>query len=357
MTPRTPDFTFESLRDEITSLRAASGHDDRLVVWADETHVVGVARDQGGRLEIFVVGPPLDASTPIVRDNLEHRSWARASGDALSANRLVLPAAEHFDAVAAFICTELVSHGAHADVRRAFERSEPVIALALERASLGNQELVGLAGELYALARLVQAAPSRALEIVASWHGSGPSTRDLQLGPVGVEIKTTTGSDSVHHVQGLHQVEPGTPVDDQPETHLYLLSIGLEWLPIDASAGQTIPDLVETIALSLPGLEAQRAFLARVRQYGGDAGVGYDHERHREHKRYRRPFHSRFERLYDLTDEQVRLVRRSDVEHARHVDAESMTFRVRLPKKVRGELNPVSGMGPITARLTSLMDG
>lgn len=346
---------FEALRQQIEQLRPALDASDRTLVWADPAHSVGVARDPHGRLEIFVVGGPLDAVDRLIAENLDHRVWTTGSGTPLPANRLVLPAADHFDGVAAFVCSELISNGVSDSVAAAFRRSEPVIALALRRAALGNQVLVGLAGELFVLARLVDAWPDRAGQVVAGWFGSRPSSRDLQLGPIGIEIKTTTQSESVHHIQGLHQVELGVSVDDEPETHLFLLSVGIEWLPDGATSGFRIPELVERIAGSLPDSAHRDEFLDRVHQYGGDVAVGYDHRSQQASQRYRRPFHTRFERLYDLADDRLHLLLNADVAHATNVDAASISYRIHLPTKVRGDVNPAAGAAAIVATLGRLI--
>jgi len=346
---------YEWLRATIANLPAAGTPDDRDLVWADATHALAVARDPENRLEVFIVGDRLEALDPVVASNIVHQVWKSAVGEPLPANRLVLPAAQHFDGVAAFICCELLEHGADIDPVEAFRRSEPVIALALRRAALSNQALVGLAGELFVLAELVGCLPHRALQLVGGWCGSVPSSRDLQLGPVGVEIKTTTGGDSVHHIQGIHQIEPGVGVDDMPETHLFLLSIGVQWLHADESAGRSIPDLVEAIIGTLPDTQMAAEFLARVKQYGGDAAAGYDHTSQSTVARFRRRFRTRFERLYDLSDDRLRLVRGENVEHAAHVEIDSIAFRVRLPRKVRGDINPVHGMPAVADHLERIL--
>jgi hypothetical protein len=348
-------LTYETLRDQLAAAGPASSPEARTLIWAENSRSVAVSRDPGGRLEVFVVGVPVDATDRLVSENLEHHVWTTASGEVLPASRLVLPEAEHFDGVAAFICTELTQNGIAVDRDAAFRRSEPVIALAMRRAALSNQALVGLAGEVFVLARLVESLPHRAASIVDGWFGSGPSSRDLQLGPIGVEIKTTTSSESVHHIQGLHQVEKGVSVDDVPETHLFLLSVGVEWLPVAARSGRTVPGLVEAVASALPDTAHRDAFLDRVKQYGGDSALGYDHRANRASQRYLRPFQTRFERLYDLSDQRIKLLGASDVADASNVDQNSVSYRVRLPAKVRGDVNPVAGMRAISAQLDHLM--
>lgn len=348
--------TYEQMRDRITAATPAREHATRELIWAEPTRVVAVARDPRGRLEVFVVGDELKPTDQLVAENLQHQVWTTASGSALPASRLVLPAGEHFDGVAAFICSELVAKGVEDDHADAFRQAEPVIALALRRAALSNQALLGLAGEAYVLARLVRQLPDRTAQLVDGWFGSVPSSRDFQLAHVGVEVKTTTGAQSVHHISGMHQVELGASVDAVPETHLLILSIGVEWLPTSAESGRTIPDLVQAVCDSLGDDSARRdTFLARVKQYGGDAAIGYDHGSHRRAARYLQPFVTTFERLFDLSDDRIKLLRTEDVQQALHVEASSISYRVRLPSTVRGDRNPVVGMSAIAARLDDLL--
>lgn len=351
----TEALSFESTREAIAAVSPASSDLDRVLVWVDVEHRLALSRDVRGRIEVFIVCEELIATSKDLRTALQHQTWTTASGDPLPANRLVLPAAKHFDGVAAFICAELTANGIGADPIAAFGRTEPAIVLALRRAALSDQALVGLAGELYVLARLIGALPSLSQSIIDGWFGSGPSTRDLQVGTVGIEIKTTSGPMSTHHIQGLHQVELGLGVAGAPETHLFLLSLGLEWLSSASSAGRTIPLLVDAVLAALPDSAAQDAFLARVKQYGGDAGIGYDHHEHRTASRYTQPFQARFERLYDLGDEALHLLRSTDVAHAVHVPQDSVSFRVQLPAQVRGDVNPVAGMPAIVEHLAAIL--
>lgn len=351
----TRSLSFEATREAVASLPAASAETDRVLLWVDAEHRLALARDAQGRVEIFIVCEALVPTLREVTAALQHQIWTTAAGEPLSANRLVLPAAKHFDGVAAFICAELLANGVGGTPETAFRRTEPAIALALRRAALSDQVLLGLAGELYVLARLVQSLPSRAAEIIHGWYGSGPSTRDLQIGTVGVEIKTTSGPSSTHHVQGLHQVQLGFGANGAVETHLFLLSLGVEWLPSGSGGGRAVPELVDVVLTYMADSEAREAFLARVKQYGGDAGIGYDHVSDAGGTRYGQRFQTRFERLYDVSDERLHLLRSGDVAHALHVPQDSITFRVELPPQVRGDVNPLVGMPAIVEHLTSLL--
>lgn len=343
--------SFEWLRDRVGRLEPAVGPQSRDVVWVDESHAVAVARDHRGQLEVFVVGDQLVPHVPAVRECLEYQRWATTSGEELNANRVVLPSAPHFDAVTALICVELIDNGLHSDPQAAFGRTEPVIALALRRAAMGHEALLGLAGELVFLSALTRAAsPLAASALVEGWKGSRPSTRDFQLGPVGVEVKTTTGPASEHYIHGVRQVELGVPVDGVPETSLFLMSLGIRWLD-GSSAGFRIPELVDSVLSQLPDASAAERFLTEVRQYGGDVALGYDHEVHRTASRFRRPFEVRFERLYDMTDDAIQVLRSSDLDGLVHLEQNSVTFRVSLPVQVRGDINPVTGMAAIVGRV------
>ncbi|MFC8190864.1 PD-(D/E)XK motif protein [Cellulomonas sp. NPDC057328] len=256
------------------------------------------------------------------------------------------------------MCTELVRHGVARDTQSAFARTEPVVALALRRAAIGDAAIVGLAGELLVLDALLNVVtPGAVPDVLDAWKGSAPSSRDFQLGDVGVEVKTTTASDSVHHVTGVHQVEPGTSVDGTPESALYLLSLGIRWLGRGATGGFTLPGLVDSVVARAHGAGVTEAvvdqLLTRVRQYGGDAGLGYDHASDSQLPRFLQPFEVRFERLYDMGDDDIHVLDSASLAGATHVDASTVEFTVRLPRRVRGDVNPVSGLRQIARAITA----
>ena len=207
---------------------------------------------------------------------------------------------------------------------------------------VGDPVLNGLIGELALLRRLLTQVPQPSRpDVLAAWAGSNPSSRDFQLGSVGVEVKTTQSTVSTHHVSGFHQVERGQSNGGVPETDLFILSLGIEWLEAGAG-GTSLPELVDSVLAVTPGHEAQEDLLARIKQYGGDITIGYDHRRDRSKGRYAGRFHFRFERLYDMTDDRLELLTREDVNGLKNIDPESVEFRVVLESRVRGDLNPVA---------------
>lgn len=275
--------SFEWLRQEVLEMAPASSTEDRDLLWADEEHQLAVARDPDGRVEIFVVGDPLHPATRAVRDHVQHQHWQSVGGGKIAANRLVLPHTDGFDGAAAFICAELLANGLHDDPTEAFASTEPVIAMLLGRVSAGDEMLVGLVGELLVLHALLAAVkPAGRPEILESWAGSTPSSRDFQLGEIGVEVKTTPGPTSKHHIQGFHQVEPGISIGDVPETALFLLSLGIRWLTADVAQGWSVASLVKAIVALLPDDASRESMLFKARQYGGDGAHSYHHAKDRE---------------------------------------------------------------------------
>ncbi len=128
--------TFEEILAITTKLDPASADKSRAIEWCDASEQIAVSRQQNGRIEIFLIGDRIYPRSAIVANHLEHDSWRRVGGSGFDANRLVFPAAKHFDAVVAFIVEELVRNAGGEDVVTAFSHSEPVIELALRRTAL-----------------------------------------------------------------------------------------------------------------------------------------------------------------------------------------------------------------------------
>jgi hypothetical protein len=347
--------TFEEILAIIARLVRATGSGQREIAWLGGARMLAVARDEDGAVEIYVSGSELSARLVPVARVLRHDTWTDGAGDPFRANRLRLDTGAHLDPVAAAICTQLLSARIETEGGRdsAFAESEPIIALALERVQESNAVLVGLAGELVALRSLILARPSRATALAEAWAGYMPSTRDLQLKHVGVEVKTTTGDASAHHIQGTHQVDLGTSVGGEPETHLYLLSIGITWLPMADEHGHSITSLIEEIEQALDDV-ARSSFGQKVSQYGGAASATGAAAAGTSDSPWDRPFYTRFIRLYDLTDPAIRVLHGDVVAEQVHVDPASVTYRVILPRQVTGTVNPINGAAAVTQHLLEL---
>lgn len=343
--------TYEELRSKIAGIDIASDPAQRSLTWVTSGRVLSVARDPGGRVEVFVAGDRLSAGTQAVRAVLEYNVWRTEDNADIAANRVVLPAGEHFDQFAALLCVELVNHGLAMDSQAAFSAVEPLIELALTRDLVTDPTLMGLIGELALLEKLLGAVPASSVaDVLRAWAGTRPSARDFQLGSVGVEVKTTQGASSIHHVEGVHQVELGRSNDDVAETDLFMLSLGISWL-LTHDDGRSLPELVDAVLDLVPGLVDRLDLLSRIKEYGGDSAVGYDHDRDHRKARYSMRFFFRFERLYDLTDDRLKFLTSSHLIGLSNVDPGSVVFRVMLEDRVRGDVNPLTTWNSLRTRI------
>ena len=343
--------SYESVLQVIESVPSAESSDSRDVTWTSDSHVVGVARDHEGRVEVFLAGAELIPVSSSVRDAIEFHTWHRDRAYPFDANRLLFPALGHFDQVAAFICTELLRAGADMSLAHAFARTEPIIELAIERLRLSGQAIVGLAGELLLLDALCRRARDEQISpIVGSWDGWKRSSRDFSWGSTGIEVKTTTRSTSSHLVEGTHQVERSDGSDGSGgEDRLLLVSIGLQ--PVESGGNAfTIPQLVDRIIERMEEASLGNAviekFLSRVAEYGAGSGVGYEHNALTPDPSYLKPYLTAFFRAYNMSDSAIEVLRRDDVAVHHHVNVDSVRFRVELPTFV-SPANPVVGANQV----------
>lgn len=349
--------TYESVLGLVETVSSAPSPMVRDVIWISEGRVIGVARDDQHRVEVFLVGPELNPVSSTVNDAIEFRSWHKNAAEAFYANRLLFPAVGHFDQVAAFICTELLRAGADQSLALAFAQTEPIIELAIERLRLTDQAILGLAGELLLLESLCRrVADEQVGQIITSWDGWKRSARDFHWGSTGVEVKTTTRSVSSHFVEGVHQVEPRDGSDGgEHEDRLFLVSIGLQ--PSIAGGNVfSIPLLVGRILARMEqagiGTPLVGKFLSHVGEYGGGLGDGYDHTAQTLDPAYATPFLTTFFRAYDMTDSAVKALRRQDVIIRHHVEVSSVRFRLELPASV-GLDNPIVGANQVARAITA----
>lgn len=280
------------------------------------------------------------------------------------ANRLLLPAAGHFDQVAAFLCTELLRNGAAKDLQTAFRRTEPVLELAIERLRIADRAILGLSGELVLLDALLRATPDPSVaEVIDGWAGYGQSTRDISLGAIGVEVKTTTRSTSSHMVQGVHQVETTHDEEGRDETALFLVSIGLEWVDhVEAELSVfRLPQLVDSLTTRVmealgetSGTAVVYEFLRHVSEYGSSAEIGYDHRTMAGNVAFHRPFRLTFVRCYDMRDDHIQVLRSDDIRRRPNTELKSVTFRINLPEQVRGDENPTVGLNAAAQKILRL---
>jgi len=348
---QTPSTSYEEILEIVVGLKRSKDDKGREVVWLAGTQVLGVSRNQLGQIEIFLVGEMLNATTQIVRENLEHESWYRNESEQFEANRLLFPAPLHFNSVAAFVCIELLRADVINDIDKSFKKTEPLIALTLERLLMADSFLMGLCGELLLFKEMLQISPLEVRhQLVQSWYGSSRSSRDFQISTVGVEIKTTSGSSSSHYVSGVNQCELGHGVNGQFEDGLIFVSLGVVESEDEAIHTFSLPQLVGEIVEMLrhsynmnPEI-AVLDFLSKVAAYGVDGDLGYEHETMKSRERFQKKYSLTFCRGYDMTDPGVQILSSDDVRARPNVELDSLRFRVNLPASVTGDLNPVVGI-------------
>ena len=145
-------WTFERLRARLDDLAAPAHEDERQAFWVCERKL-GIARAPRGQLEIVLVGQRLTPRTAVVARHLQHDTWSVDGLAEISANRVVLPAAPHFVAIAALLAIELLRAGldTSASLQAVFDDVEPLLELALRRGALAEESIVGIVGELLTL--------------------------------------------------------------------------------------------------------------------------------------------------------------------------------------------------------------
>lgn len=338
------ELQFEALRAELEGLSVPAGQ-VRKMFWLKEA--LGVGRTPSGDFEIFIRGPVLQASFPLVRRHLQHGDWRpEEGGEAFSASRIVLPAAPHFASVAALIAIELVRAGVAAahGPQPAFNDVEPIIEMALRRGALQENVIIGLIGELTVLRQLLHTRgdrPAEMLRVLDCWQGWQKGGRDFRIGEHSIEVKTTQKSISSHEFSGLHQLEPERLASGTMET-LHLLSVGLV---ASTTLGETLPEMVDSIIGLLrtaSAFDLVEELLRRVAAYGGQPGEGYVHGTMRNWGAYgTRYAHSFRPRLYSVSDPAMRLLDRTLLSET-FVQPDGLTFTMHLPEQV-SDFNPAPG--------------
>ncbi len=307
---------------------------ERNVAWDPDSEQVGVALSGAGQVEVFLRSSGLPFTDPAVRSRLEEREWEDASGlGQFFATRVELPRGPEFLPAAAWICAELLQNGAASDLRHAVRRTEPVIAFVLGGLSAREQDVAGLLGEVAVLRYLVEEAPvNRRLNILDGWRGYERALRDLTVGSVGIEVKSTTRAVSRHHFQGVHQIEP-----QDGEAGLRLISVGLTYELEDGAHATTLEDELRRLGAMVAEAEGDpegvvAELRARVDRYGIAASTNLLPDEVQRRMIRERRFAVEWVRAYDPRDAGLRLPSRRALERLSPLLAvESVAFDLVLP--------------------------
>jgi len=319
---------------------------------------LAIGRDSAGRHLLLLAGVELRAKSQGVERVLARGRWRDESGSAFDGTLLHLHQGEPFLVAATTIAAELMRRGVdHRAVPDVFQEVEPFIELVIRRILLPPNSLLGLVGELivldYALDALATLPEPVRPSPISVWRGYTNQSRDFAFKRLAIEVKTTSGHSSRHHIGSLDQVEARS-IDGGLTEALFLVSIGLT-PAADASGRFSVSQLTARI-LGKVVPEHQSTFLDQLRAYGPDDCVGYDHNSMSVWEPYRQRFRLTFEpRVYDMSDPKVRVLRRSDLQEL-FVVPEGLSYTIDLPSKIPGsyEDNPRVDLGAELVRLMAL---
>jgi hypothetical protein len=353
-------FSYERILSLVVEIPKPQTDSIMHVEWLDDNQSLGLTRDFEGKVSIFFVGTEVTCTSSKVAQNLTYTTWFTQEGVAVSANKLILPKQDHFDAYAAFICTLLIGNGIFECLQESFSKTEPVIELALNQHELQTAQMIGLLGELFFLRSLFRAFPNRISEVFNSWQGHERSSRDFSFQYSGVEVKTTRSLASRHSIQGFRQVEPGFGRAGIMENLFYLLSIGLE--PVketdDQAGAFSLPSIVEEILSELVSTvssnsEITSQFLKNVESYGGSASHGYRHNDLPTRMANSSLWRVRFTRAYDMSDSRINVLRSHAIQEYSMVVSDSVKYEIQLPNQIEEGINPVEKMEKFISEIGS----
>lgn len=321
--------------------------------------VTAVGRDGDDSNLVLIVGSKLTATSSVVARAMRFAMWVTTEETTLEGNVIALPAGDHFRAATATIAVELMRHGI--DSRppgEVLQEVEPLIELVIRRLLLPPECVLGLIGELYVLDLILRGlgrASSLRDDPTAIWRGHLEQSRDFALGPSSIEVKTTATGVARHHFSGFSQVEP-TQADGAVREALYLVSIGLQLA--DTDTGLSVAQLCDSILTHLdpqwsgdaPLSEVQKKFVDRLAEYGPRDCIGYRHPGMSDLEPYRRGYVTSYApRLYDMSDPNVRILRRADLIDTWLLES-GFEFTAELPEHVPGSIDNPSFDLPASIR-------
>jgi hypothetical protein len=354
---------YETVRDMVANVRIQVELQNtyRGIEWFDEETGLGITTNPYGTLEIFMKCSELPITQPLLTQRLEYSKWRPTeTGDSFSANRLTLPPGPEFDPVAAFICTLLLENEFQKDPIKAFQKSESTISLLFRRKPFTDEALTGLLGELVLLRELIRGRHELGKDLLDIWTGYDRSLRDISIGSVGIEVKTTRTQHSHHHIQGTHQIElRHTPQEDGTiEDFLRLVSIGI----VEVSESQnntdnsfTLTDLVEEISRLIAFSDENKRTESKIRddlvllinRYGAAHDSLLTFNTIERLKFFDRSWELAFARSYDMTDPRLEVIRSNDLLDFQMVDSGSLSYTMKLPSCLGSEDDPISGLNDI----------
>lgn len=218
------------------------------------------------------------------------------------------------------------------DGQEQFTKLEAHIRKAITKFTPDMGSKIGLIGELYLLNSFLESDYSDVEDIIGSWSGHSTKSRDFIFRDTCIEIKTTTDNQSTHKINNLNQVDPRD--DDGGVTRLFLGSFGIEF----NLGGRSIVDLTNEILKKIDDEELENKFLTNLRSYGVNT-IGYDHERMKNWEQFNQKFSITFSRFYDMADENIKVIRFSDVVDMTALNEKTVSYQITLEETIVGSTN------------------
>ena len=330
-------YNYEQIRAEFESLEIPTFPEVN-IQWI-VPNKFGMGRDNKERYLLFFACSDLEVGSEVVKAAIvSNQSWKNIDGTIVSGFMIGLPKDDAFLIAATSIVIELIRIDVKSrELSVVFTEIESYIELVLRRLILTPTSIVGLIGELIVveaiLRTLILEKKQSPLDVLKYWKGHSPAARDFDFGTLEFEVKTTTKDTSTHMIDNINQV--------QSQNKLYLISIGLTLAETDTLL--SVKSLVDSIMKLLSGSKAaQDQFLICVSKYSKEAS--YNHETMSDWGPYQKSYKKTFEiRIYDIQDDNIKVIRSSDLKDLMVIDNHHITYEVCLPVKVKESIeNPQS---------------
>lgn len=266
--------TYNEIFAMLDRLRSGSDRPANLHAVERVSDLVSVGLTGDKRFCVFFLGEELFPRLPAVRRAHGFQQWVvKETGEKVEANRLCFGVESEYQALVATVAVEFarnLGEVANGVLENGFAATEPLIEIMLRQASLSREEALGLHGELLlvlnVLKRASQLGPGPAIrkDPTGFWRGWQLGKRDLELGSVVVEVKTTTRHERRHHFHGFSQLEPR----DASET-LFVASVCLDRSE-DGLSTLALVDQLRVLVRSLAEQpdSSESSFLNRLAKYG-----------------------------------------------------------------------------------------
>ena len=285
-----------------------------------------------------------------LRKHVKHESWeVSGTEQRLEATRLMLPEGADYRAVACLIVMEFcgrLDRQPDSSAEKVLAGIQDLILLFLRGQELSRAERIGLYGELYLVDKvlaeflLVDKDLSDTDDLTFFWQGDRPGKRDIRLGGLTIEVKTTTKLERIHHFHGFRQLEP-TANDEE------LLVASLVVNPL-AEHGKTILDLIRTIENKIDQIannpeSSLEHFRKRIDAYGtigktiGKSITGTEIDNKDRALLQMKFDHRQPPLLYRIGDQNLKILRREHLQtRFIHMEEEGFECRIKLPDPIQG---------------------